>query len=64
MKTLFSSGTRIIEKTVQQKTYFSEQDQITVKDKCYMGILSFLVVLFWLNIYQLIVNATVIEIVL
>ena len=62
MKTLFSRNARITEKSIHEKSYFSEKDQVTVKDKCYMGILSFLIVLFWLNIYQIIMNATVIEI--
>ena len=62
MKTLFSRSARITEKSIQQKSYFSERDQVTVKDKCYMGLLSFLIILFGLNIYQIVVNATVIEI--
>jgi len=63
MLPIFTRNDRVIEKSIQEKSYFSEKEEVTVKDKCFMGLLSILVVLFGLNIYQTIINASVIEII-
>jgi len=63
MTPLSTRNVRLEEKSIEEKSYFSDKEVVTLKDKCYMGVLLLLVVLFGLNIYQTIINASMIEII-
>ncbi len=60
---VFTRNERVVEKSILEKSYFSEREQVTFRDKCFIGLLSFLLVLLVLNIYQTINSASVIEII-
>ena len=62
MNSLFTRNERIVEKGLREKSFFSTRDDVTLLDKFFMGVLSVLVILFGLNIYQTIANASVLEI--
>jgi len=58
---LIFNDNRIIEKDYKVKQYFSDKPATTLKLKCYSCLLVFMMLLFGLNMYQLLIEMSVVN---